>query len=340
MSDYKQIGVIGGGAWGTAIALKMAELSPLSLAKKLLGVRLWAFEPEVAQIIADSGENKPFLPDVKLPKSITATNAFADLKPCELIFLVAPVQHIRALSKQFQPFINPKVPIVICSKGIETSSGLLVSDVLAEIMPNPLAVMSGPSFAMEAAQNKPTALTLAAEPALAKDIIAACSQPLFRLYPCDDIIGAQLGGAIKNVIAIACGIAEGLALGQNARAALIARGVAESVKLVEKMGGDRQTLLGLSGLGDMVLTCTSLASRNTSLGIALGKGEKLQTILNKRSSANEGVWTAAALAALAEKYKIEMPICLAVNNILSEKTSVAQAIQDLLEREIPSIEIN
>lgn len=332
MEKWQKIGVIGAGAWGTAIAAKMAGK---------FEVKLWAFEEETAQSINQSHENKAFLPGIKLPASIQASSQFEVLSPCQALFLVAPVQHIRALSTQFKNSIDPKAAIIICSKGIETSTGLLVSDILAEILPNPLAAMSGPSFADEAARDLPTAMTLAAKQLeLAREIAAQCSQDLFKLYPSNDIIGTQLGGAIKNVIAIACGIAYGAQLGQNARAMLIARGLAESAKLVEKMGGNMESLLGLSGIGDMVLTCTSTDSRNTSLGIALGKGEKLKDILAKSKSVNEGVWTAASIATLAKKYNISMPICAAVNDILTEKITTTQAIQSLLEEEVPQIEID
>lgn len=331
---WQKIGVLGAGAWGTAIAVRLAEMTDR---EKTI---LWSFEKETADIINNSRENKDFLPGVPLPKNIEAISDLAGLGASELIFLVAPTQHCRKLVEELKPYLDPAVPLVICSKGIEIASGLLLSQVLHEIVPNPLAVLSGPSFAVQTAQGKPTALTLACEEeGLRNAIVAQFSQPHFRLYPSADMIGTQLGGALKNTIAIACGVAEGAGLGENARAALIARGLAESAPLIVKMGGDTKTLLGLSGIGDMVLTCTSLNSRNTSLGVALGKGEKLDDIMAKSKSVNEGVWTARSIATLSKKYNIEMPICLAVYDLLESKTSVQQAIEGLLEREIPPIEL-
>lgn len=325
MQKYKKIGVIGGGAWGSTIAIKMAVLSD---------VILWTFESETAENINKNRENKHFLPNVRLPNNIKASNDLSALSPCDLLFLVVPTQHIGAIVTQLKPHIKPQTPIVICSKGIEISSTRLISDILAEILPNELAVMSGPSFAAETANGLPTALTLAAQNELAQNLVENCTQPNFHLYPSDDIIGVQLGGAIKNVIAIACGIAEGAKQGKNAQAALISRGLVESTALVEKMGGNIKTLLSLAGVGDMVLTCTSLSSRNTSLGVAVGEGKSLKDILSSSDSVSEGVWTAQAIVKLATKHKIKMPICFSVNDILHKNLSVKEVVRTLLFKEI------
>ena len=216
-----------------------------------------------------------------------------------------------------------------------------MSEVLAEeLADHPCAALSGPSFAAEAARSLPTALTLAAaDGARAERLARKFSQPHFRLYPSDDMVGVQLGGAVKNILAIACGIAAARGLGQNARAAVIARGLAETAQLARKMGGQLKTLFGLSGIGDMVLTCTSMASRNTSLGHALAQGEKLEDILKQRQSVSEGVESAQAIAALARHHQIAMPICFAIDDILSGRLDIDSAIRALLRRDIPSIEI-
>ena len=328
----EKIGVIGAGAWGTALAARISGD---------FDVILWAHEAETAHMINKNRENQAFLPDISLPDGIRAVNEFSELSACKTLFFAPPAQFLRAIARDSQPHIDTEAEIIICAKGIEAErGGTLLSEVLAEELPDQdYAILSGPSFAAETARSLPTALTLAAEGGRAARLSRKFSSPHFRLYPSDDMIGVQLGGAVKNVIAIACGIAEGRALGQNARAALIARGLAETAALARKMGGQMKTLLGLSGLGDMVLTCTSLASRNTSLGHRLGKGEKLADILNQRQSVSEGVASARAIAALAERHHIAMPICCAVDDILSGSCDIDSAIAALLNRDIPPIEI-
>ena len=335
MKKQEKIGVIGAGAWGTALALRLAQNHDIIL---------WAHEKETVQAINQSRENRLFLPKITLPENIRATQDFADLSPCRIFFFVPPAQFLRPIARAIKPHISPSAIAVICSKGIETQrdgqeSGALMSDVLAEELPQAqLAVLSGPSFAAETAQGLPLALTLAAPEALAQNLLKTFSTPDFRLYPTSDLIGTQIGGAVKNVLAIACGIAEGRQLGQNVRAALLARGLAETLALTQKLGGQSQTLMGLSGIGDIVLTCTSTTSRNFSLGVALGKGESLGEIMRTRNSVSEGVHTAASLHRLAQKHGLMMPICFAVHYILSYILSgqkdVHNAINSLLERDI------
>ena len=335
MKKQEKIGVIGAGAWGTALALRLAQNHDIIL---------WAHEKETVQAINQSRENRLFLPKIALPENIRATQDFADLSPCRIFFFVPPAQFLRPIARAIKPHISPSAIAVICSKGIETQrdgqeSGALMSDVLAEELPQAqLAVLSGPSFAAEAAQGLPLALTLAAPEARAQNLLKTFSTPNFRLYPTSDLIGTQIGGAVKNVLAIACGIAEGRQLGQNVRAALLARGLAETLALTQKLGGQSQTLMGLSGIGDIVLTCTSTTSRNFSLGVALGKGESLDEIMRTRNSVSEGVHTAASLHKLAQKHGLMMPICFAVHYILSYILSgqkdVHNAINSLLERDI------
>ena len=341
MKKQEKIGVIGAGAWGTALALRLAQNHDIIL---------WAHEKETVQAINQSRENRLFLPKITLPENIRATQDFADLStlaPSPILFFAPPAQFLRPIARAIKPHISPSAIAVICSKGIETQrdgqeSGALMSDVLAEELPQAqLAVLSGPSFAAETAQGLPLALTLAAPEALAQNLLKTFSTPDFRLYPTSDLIGTQIGGAVKNVLAIACGIAEGRQLGQNVRAALLARGLAETLALAQKLGGQSQTLMGLSGIGDIVLTCTSTTSRNFSLGVALGKGESLDEIMRTRNSVSEGVHTAASLHRLAQKHGLMMPICFAVHYILAILASpkntqkdIHNAINSLLEGDI------
>jgi glycerol-3-phosphate dehydrogenase (NAD(P)+) len=270
-----------------------------------------------------------------LDPAIKATNQLAGLTNCDLLLLVAPAQHTRTLARQLAQISGlDKKPILVCAKGIEQNSAKLLSDVVAEELPGrPLAILSGPSFAAEVARDLPTALTLATkDKALGEAIVQAIGTRRFRLYQTDDVIGAQIGGAVKNVLAVACGIAAGCRMGENARAALITRGLAELVRLGNAMGARAETLRGLSGLGDLVLTCSSMQSRNMSLGMALGEGTILSDILAKRAGVTEGVFTAAAAKTLAEKHKIEMPIVNAVDAVLNRGAGLEETIEALLAR--------
>lgn len=248
-------GVIGAGAWGTALASALAGNGP---------VTLWAREADVVSAINTSRENPVFLPGIKLPAGITATTNLPDMTGCDIILLVVPAQHLRAVLSQAA--IPAATPLVLCAKGIEASSHDLMVEVACDLVPNPIAVLSGPSFAAEVAKGLPCAITLAcSDSALGERLVAAMARPTFRLYQSDDVVGAEIGGAVKNVLAIACGVVEGAGLGLNARAALIARGFAEMTRFGIARGARAETLAGLSGLGDLVLTCSSENSRNFRL---------------------------------------------------------------------------
>src|SRR5208282_4437784 len=322
----QNFGIIGGGAWGTALAqvLRRAERR----------VVLWAREAEVVESVNRARENPLFLPGVKLEAGITATSALAEASRADVILLVPPAQHLREIAKALAPHLAKNTPVVICAKGIEEKTGALMSEAASSALPGAnLAVLSGPTFAAEVALGLPTAVTLAvADQELGKTLAEALGARGFRPYLSDDMIGAQVGGAVKNVMAIACGIVMGKRMGDNARAALITRGLAEMVRLARAKGGRPETLMGLSGLGDLVLTCTGPQSRNLSLGIALGEGQKLESILASRRSVAEGVSSAAACVALAGKLGIEMPISAAVEAILHQGADVDRAIEALLAR--------
>jgi glycerol-3-phosphate dehydrogenase (NAD(P)+) len=319
-------GVIGGGAWGTALAQVCARAG--------LGVTLWAREAEVVAEINDARCNSMFLPGVTLDAGISATGDPRDLAAADLVLAVAPAQHLRASLASFAPYAADGVPVVLCAKGVEAGSLKLMTQVLAETLPAARpAVLSGPSFAGEVARGLPTAVTLAAaDLRLAETLAQAIASPVFRPYVSDDMIGAEAGGAVKNVLAIACGIVEGRGLGRSAHAALITRGFAELTRLALALGGQAETVTGLCGLGDLVLTCSSHQSRNMSVGLALGQGQSLDEALANKSSVAEGVASAPAVRALAGRLGVETPICDAVSAILAGETAVDPAIAALLSR--------
>jgi len=327
-THFKTFGVIGAGAWGTAIAQM--------LAREGQSVLLWAREPEVADAINTARENTVFLKGVALKPQIRATTRLEDLGSADAIFAVAPAQHTRATLRTLKASLRPGVPVVLCSKGIELATARFMTDVLAEELPQATpAVMSGPSFAIDVARGLPTAVTLAMrDAALGAELIQAISTPTFRPYLGTDLLGAEIGGAVKNVLAIACGIALGKGLGRSAHAALIARGYAEMTRLALALGADADTLTGLSGLGDLVLTCSSETSRNMSLGLALGEGQALADVLGARNSVTEGVATAPVLRQLARSKGIEMPISEAVAAVVEGEISVDEAILALLMRPV------
>ena len=282
----QRITVIGGGAWGTALAAVARRAGR--------DVCLWAREAEVVEAINATHENRPFLPGAALDPAIRAEADIAtSVAGADVLLLVAPAQHLRAVSGEVEKHAAKGAPVVICAKGIEQESGALMTEVIAETMPGrPMAVLSGPTFAIEVARGLPTAITLASENGdLTEHLAAAIGTPTFRPYLSTDPVGAEVAGAVKNVIAIACGIVHGRGLGANAQAALITRGLAEITRLGLTRGAKLETLMGLSGLGDLTLTCNSLQSRNMSLGAALGKGETLDAVLGARTSVAEGVWT-------------------------------------------------
>jgi glycerol-3-phosphate dehydrogenase (NAD(P)+) len=322
----KTIGILGGGAWGTALAQVCARagLSPI----------LWAREPEVVEAIAKTRQNPLFLPGVQLDAAISATARAHDLLVAEAILAVVPAQHLRATLAALAADMPAGLPVVLCAKGVEAGSLKLMTEVLAEAAPGAApAVLSGPSFASEVARGLPTAVTLAATDLdLARRLAEAIATPTFRPYVSTDMIGAEAGGAIKNVLAIACGVAEGRALGRSAQAALITRGFAELTRLAVALGGEAETVAGLCGLGDLVLTCSSATSRNMSLGLAIGGGASLAEALAGKLSVAEGVASAPAVTDLARRLGVETPICDAVRAILDGKLEVGSAIAGLLSR--------
>lgn len=326
MNGFDHVGVIGAGAWGTALAQAAASNGR--------NVTLWALEPEVTDSINTRHENSAYLKDVPLAETITATSALSDLANADMILAVTPAQHMRKTLETFAPFLRAGAPILLCSKGIERGSLKLMSEVLEETLPTARpAVLSGPSFAIDVARGLPTAVTLACkDPKLGEGLMHAIGSSSFRPYYSDDLIGAEIGGAVKNVLAIAAGIVEGKALGESAHAALIARGFAELTRLGVALGGKRDTLSGLCGLGDLVLTCSSPQSRNMSCGLALGQGQSLDDIMAGRNAVTEGVATAPALVELAQRHDVEMPICEAVNAIVSDGADVDGVIQALMTR--------
>ncbi len=329
---FQHIGVIGGGAWGTALAQSLASSAGESARK----VTLWAFEPDCVSAIQKSRENSLYLPSIKLSDNISATSDLSDLSTADLVLAVPPAQHMRATLSAFAPHAKDGLPIVLCSKGIEHSTLAFMADVLAQTIPKARrAVLSGPSFAIDVARGLPTAVTLACEDkTLGQKIADSLAAPAFRPYWTKDIIGAEIGGAVKNVLAIVCGIVIGKGLGKSAHAAILARGYREMSRLGEALGADPKTLTGLCGLGDLVLTCSSEQSRNMSCGLALGKGETLEQIMSGRAAVTEGVATAPALKTLAAQHNVDMPICGAMADILAGDKSVDMAIAELLSRDL------
>jgi glycerol-3-phosphate dehydrogenase (NAD(P)+) len=321
-----RIGIIGGGAWGTALANVAASLGR--------EVVLWAREAEVVEAINLSRRNPLYLPDVAVDTGVTATADLAAACKADAILLVTPAQHLRILCTTIAAHLGAGVPAVICAKGFEKGTGALLADVVAETLPGAVpAVLSGPTFAAEVARGLPTAVTLACRDAgVGQALVSALGGPAFRPYLTDDVTGAQVGGAVKNVLAIACGIVAGRQLGENARAALVSRGLAEMTRLGEALGARRETLMGLSGLGDLVLTCTSDKSRNTALGLAIAAGQDASAYLAGRSSVAEGAATAGAVLELAARHGVDMPICRAVDAIVNHGAAIEAEIEALLSR--------
>ncbi len=317
------IGVVGAGAWGTALANLMADGE---------GVLLWAREPEVAASINSAHENPLFLPDVRLSPAIRATCDLADLAEADLWLCAPPAQHLGAVLRMAP--LGQRPVLVLCAKGIEAGSHRLMTDVARDAAhDSEIAVLSGPSFAKEAASRLPTAVTLAAATIeRAAALSERLARPSFRPYGSDDRIGCEIGGAVKNVLAIACGVVIGAGLGENARAAVIARGFAEMTRFGVARGARAATLAGLSGLGDLVLTCGSAQSRNMSLGMALGAGRSAADALAGKLSVAEGAATAPVLLEAAAKIGVEMPICHAVADLLAGRADVGAVTDRLLSR--------
>jgi len=325
---YRKIAVVGGGAWGTALAHVLALQG--------LDVTIWAHEAETVREIREHRTNSVFLPGISLPQDLTATNDYADLADTDLCLLVPPAQHLGTIAGQLKEHVAAATPWVICSKGIEQTSGRLLGEVLADAVPGAtIAALSGPSFASDVARGLPAALTVACADAPTGEAIArALGSRNMRLYWTRDVIGVQLGGAIKNVLAIAAGIVDGKQLGASAHAALVTRGFAEMHRFASVFGAEPQTMAGLAGLGDLLLTCGSPQSRNMSLGRSLGQGQTLTDILGKRRAVTEGVFTAAAMAKVADAKSIDVPIARAVHAIVDGRISVDDAIQHLMTRPI------
>ena len=327
----QRFAVIGGGAWGTGLAQALVRAGR--------EVTLWVREREVAEEIAARGENRTFLPDVPLSPEIWATPDLDEAADgAEALLLAVPAQYLRQTARSLRTTLGAEAPLVVCAKGIEDGTLALMSELLETELPGwPVAVLSGPTFAVEVARGQPAAVTLAArDPVLGEALAGAIGSKTFRPYLSDDVVGAQIGGAVKNVIAIACGIVDGRELGENARAALITRGLAEISRLAIAKGARAETLTGLSGLGDLTLTCVGSGSRNHSLGVELGRGRAIREILAGRRSVAEGVFSARATVTLAERLNVEMPIAQAVDAVVNREAEIAATIDDLLARPLRS----
>lgn len=324
--DIARVGVIGGGAWGTALAQTLA-LSGRE-------VVLWAYEPDTVREINEHHLNRVFLPGVEIHENVTATGKLAEAAACDVILLVPPAQHLRRIAGELGQDLPDGRPVVVCAKGIEQATGRLMGEVVAEALPSALhAVLSGPSFAADVARGLPAAVTLAcADETAGRALAENLGYRNLRIYWSSDTIGVELGGSVKNVLAIAAGIVDGKQLGASAHAALVTRGFAELRRLGEALGARPETLMGLSGLGDLILTCSSPQSRNMSLGRALGQGRSIKEVIGERRSVTEGVFTAAAVMRIAAEHAIELPICAAVHAIVEDKLGVDAAIEDLMTR--------
>ncbi|HFB2048710.1 MAG: NAD(P)-dependent glycerol-3-phosphate dehydrogenase [Hyphomicrobiaceae bacterium] len=324
--NFRRIGIIGGGAWGTALAQTLARTG--------CEVMIWTHEASTASEINNHHTNEFFLAGISLNRNIKATLSLELLAENDLLLMTSPSQHIRSIASKILPYINNSTPLLICAKGIEQSSGKLLTEVLTEELPDiTFGVLSGPSFACEVARGLPAALTLASQQEnLNTRFARTLGSKCFRIYWTDDMIGVQLGGAIKNVLAIAAGMVEGKELGANAHAAIVTRGFAEMCRFAKKLGARTETLSGLSGLGDLLLTCSSSHSRNMTLGRALGQGHSIEKILGARKTVTEGIYTAQAIVKIAQKKEINVPISSAVNAIIGGKTTVNEAIDGLMKR--------
>lgn len=305
------IGVVGAGAWGVALATSLAQAGR--------GVILWGRT----------------LPKLAAPQArITPTDRLDDLAVCHALLMVVPTQFLRTVLARLKPVLARPVPLILCCKGVEIATGLLPHQIAREECPDhEIAVLTGPSFAVDVMAGKPVALTLAAETLdVARTLSDQIGSKTLRTYLSTDRVGAEVGGAVKNVMAIACGIITGMGLGESARAALITRGLAEMARLADKMGGTRESLMGLSGAGDMILSCTTQTSRNFSLGLKLGRGQKLNDILAEQKGVTEGLHTAKSIRLLCDRYQVEMPIAGVVHDFLHEGLSLSQAVEQILNR--------
>lgn len=327
MQNNYRVGVIGGGSWGTALSIVANRAG----SKAILGTK----NNNVIASVKQKRINDIYLPSVFIDPNIEVTDRFIDVCRSDVLILAMPSYALRTMCISISDMLSPDVIIVIASKGIERGSLMFMSDVVKAILPNnPVAILSGPNFAEEAARGLPTATTIAcADSSLWDTLMYALGGRLFRPYMTEDIVGTQIGGVVKNVIAIACGIAMGKKLGENARAALVTRGFAEMSRFTLAIGGKYETLMGLSGLGDLLLTCGSEKSRNMSFGLAIGQGKAKDELLSSRGrTALEGVISSESICKLAKKYDVSMPICEAVYRIIHEDAPVDQVVETLLER--------
>ncbi len=326
------IGVVGAGAWGTALAMLLADNGH--------DVALWMYEKDLAEETARTRENRVYLPGFTLPNSITVTSSLETaVRGKQIILSVVPSHTVRTVVKQFAFYLSKNAIIISASKGIEIDTLMPLSEVFKDVLPadlhDRLCFLSGPSFAKEVARKMPTAVALASyNPAVGKKAQAVLSNAYFRIYTNSDVLGVELAGSLKNVVAIAAGVLEGMGFGYNTMAALLTRGLAEMARLGVAMGGDIQTFSGLAGMGDLVLTCTGGLSRNRSLGVRLGRGEKLNDIMQGTKTVAEGVKTAKAARDLAQKYNIQMPIVDEVYRLLYEGKDPGRALNDLMQREL------
>lgn len=321
----KKVSIIGAGAWGNALGFAAYRAGNK--------VTLWTIDEKAVSSMNQAHEN-PFLPGIDIPADMPATTDLKQALDADILLLVVPAQVLGSVLEQMQTIGLPEtVPLIVCSKGVEQGSGRLMSEIVEQSFPkNPLAVISGPNFADEVAKGNPSAATLACHDTMVgMDLVKALGSQTFRTYYADDVIGAQIGGAVKNVLAIACGISEGMGYGENTRVALVTRGITETARLCVAKGGHRDTLMGLCGIGDMMLTCGSRKSRNMNLGYQLGQGTLLKEILAQGKTV-EGYYSAESVAMLAEQLHVDMPICNAVNQILHHDVAIDDAIKQLLER--------
>ena len=328
----EKIGIIGAGAWGTALSMMLAD--------KGHDVTLWMYEEDLAEETARTRDNRVYLPGFTIPESVRVTSSLdAAVRDKSVILSVVPSHTVRTVSRQFAPFLSTDVVIVSASKGIEIETLMPLSEVFKDVLPEQLrdrlCILSGPSFAKEVAQKMPTAVALAShDPGIARRVQAIFSNSYFRIYTNPDVVGVELAGSLKNVVAIAAGVLEGMGYGYNTMAALLTRGLAEMARLGVAMGGTLQTFSGLAGMGDLVLTCTGGLSRNRTLGVRIGKGEKLSDIMSGMKTVAEGVKTAGAARHLAKKYDVDMPIVDEVYQLLYEGKDPRQAVKDLMNREL------
>lgn len=322
-----KIGVFGAGGWGTALAVSFSRAGNYVL--------LWSRSSDVCNTINNEHENTDYLPKIKLSEKIVAVNDVSEIVSCETLLLVVPTQTIRENCQLLkEASIDANVPLVICCKGVEQKTQKLMSEVVKEVLPNnPVAILSGPNFAIEVAKGLPACTTIACEDEkLGASLLLQLGSNVFRTYYTSDIIGSQIGGAVKNVLAIACGIAIGRGLGENASAAIVTRGMAEISRLCIAKGGRTETLMGLSGLGDIILTCGSRTSRNMSFGYELGKGTPVKELMTDYKKLAEGVTTSQSVSQLAKSLNVDMPICNAVNAIIFGGADIDMVINQLLNR--------